>query len=273
MLKHSPSSGFEGPLVPPSTSEAVSHAVQEANHSSEIVELSRWVAQHLNHRFVVDDRKRSVPLDQLHLLIDPLTTRIQSGLLPPRESNVLTFICGVTNGGLPLDLFIKNPCLDLSLSDSTAIAHGRWLPPHLKEKATRLPDNEDGSPEFNNQHYRIISAIQKALREVNPEIPVFFLGSSASLTARYPNDIDIGTSADLRSQYSNPSDEIYKNDFDKLGFVIRKHMREGKPIIARPDHIGAVWEYMPLALGVSVARHGRALRVTPSEVFIIEAKK
>lgn len=134
-----------------------------------------------------------------------------------------------------------------------------------------LPVHEGVSSEFNTQNYRVISAIQRGLCEVNPNIQVFFLGSAASLASKTVNDIDIGTSAELRRHFTNPSDETYRYDFDKLADVVCKNIREGKPVLGWRNHVGAIWEYMPLAIGMSVARHGRAFRVTPFEVFIIES--
>ena len=231
------------------------------------LELSRWVAAQLE-----SPSMRGWSNEQLPLLVEPLTARIQAGMLERTESAVLTLACGIADGGLPLELFMRNPLIDLSMADRRRFTTDAWLPPHLCERVTVLPDTEEGSPDFDCQHFRIITAIQKGLRDTNPEIPVFFLGSAASLLKRPVTDIDIGTSNALRQSFANPSDEAFRNDFDRLAFEIRKNFREGKPVIARPTHVGAVWEYMPLALGISVLRHERAFRITPSQVYIIEQK-
>lgn len=235
------------------------------------LELSRWVAQHLEDRSIRGSPTRTLSDEQLPHLVEPLTARIKAGILERTQSAVLTLACGITEGGLPLEVFTRDPLIDLSMNDRARFATSAWLPPHLRERATILPDREDGCLEFDCQHHRIITAIQKSLRQTNPEIPVFFLGSAASLRDGPVNDIDIGTSNGLRQSFSNLGDKVYKNDFDRFAVELRRNLREGKPVIARPTHAGAVWEYMPLALGVSVNRHGRALRITPSEVLIIEA--
>lgn len=128
MFKQTDSSRIDS-SVAPGASHVASPAVQELQRSSEIVEVSRWVAEHLNHRALIDDRKRVLSLEQLPLLIDPLTTRIQAGILPQTESYFLTFTLGVTNGGIPLELFIKDPCINLSMNDVTTVSNGTWLPP------------------------------------------------------------------------------------------------------------------------------------------------
>jgi len=250
-------------------SSTVSEALQPGGPT---LELSRWVAAQLDDRSMRGSSGRVLSDEELPLLIEPLSARIQAGVLERTNSAVLTLACGIVDGGLPLEMFLRDPLIDLSMNDPKRFATSPWLPPHLTERRAILPAHEDGSPEFDCQHYRVITAIQKGLRDTNPEIPVFFLGSAASRLNRPVTDIDIGTSVGLRQAFGNSSAEAPENDFDLFASEVRKNLREGKPVIARPTHVGAVWEYMPLALGVSVLRHERALRITPSEVFIIEAK-
>lgn len=259
-------------LVMPIASPESAKPTQPPESTASTLQISRWVAQQLEDRSLRSSPIRAISDDQLPLLVTPLTTRIQAGVLAQTHSALITLACGITDGGLPLEVFIKDPLIDLSMNDRTRFATSTWLPVHLQERSTVLPGSEDSSEEFDCQHHRIITAIQKSLRETNPQIPVFFLGSAASLHTRVANDIDIGTSNGLRRSFSNPGDDVYKNDYDRFASELRKNLSQGKPVIARPTHVGAVWEYMPLALGISVHRHQRALRVTPSEVFVIEAK-
>lgn len=99
----------------PAAHEDLSCVSGGRNPSSGIVAVSRWVADLVHHRFIVDDPKRVINYDDLPLLVEPLTTRVCSGILAQRESDPLTFACGVINGGLPLEVLIKDPCIDLSM--------------------------------------------------------------------------------------------------------------------------------------------------------------
>jgi hypothetical protein len=272
MTQHKLQGGKDQGDAGPSVDSTPAALVEARQPTCATLELSRWVATKLEDRSMRASPGRVLSDAQLPLLVEPLTTRIRAGALDQTNSAVLTLACGIVDGGLPLELFLRDPLIDLSMADRRRFATNSWLPPHLRERATVLPDTEGGSPEFDCQHFRIIAAIQKGLRDTNPEIPVFFLGSAASLRQKPVTDIDIGTSNALRQSFANPSDEIFRNDFDRFSSEVRKNFREGKPVIGRPTHVGAIWEYMPLALGISVLRYERALRITPSEVFVIESR-
>jgi len=41
-------------------------------------------------------------------------------------------------------------------------------------------------------------------------------------------------------------------------------------IMGNKNHVGAVWSHFHLALGISVWRHTRALRVAPTDLYVIE---
>lgn len=112
-LRITPNSPLESNNTSPPAREGVCFESAGPRPSSEILEISRWVANTLKHNLVVDDAKRVLKNDELQLLIEPISTRIRSGTLTQRASDVLAFACGVTNGGLPLELLIENPCIDV----------------------------------------------------------------------------------------------------------------------------------------------------------------
>lgn len=266
-------------LLLPSPDGNSATKLESLERAEEVIALSRWVATQLEDRVMKNDPKRVLSDEQVSQLVEPITTRIRAGLLQESQSFVITLAHGIACGGLPLKLFVQDPLIDLSTSDVTKINDGRWLLPHLQERKVSLPleepTKENPDPHFTSQHHRIISAAQECLKKTNPEMPVFFLGSAAAYPEKIANDLDIGTSSALRPLFTK-NNEDFKYDFDlfshKLCRKYEEMKRERKFISAHPKHVGAVWEFIPLAVGVSVHRHGRAIRMTASDIFIIEAK-
>jgi hypothetical protein len=147
--------------------------------------------------------------------------------------------------------------MPLDLTNLEGMKEGRWLPPYLQE---RLVVPEHRAAELNVQQERIVDAIQGALRDEQVDLPIFFLGSAASQRGELPRDIDIGTSRSLRSQHMDPYDRVFQN--------LRERMHGGL-ILGDKNHVGSVWSDFHLALGVSVTRYDRALRVTASDLYRI----
>jgi hypothetical protein len=272
-------SQFEKPLntgqAPAVTDSSLPHV--EARRIELIVKTS------IDFYRATPDPKRLLSDQELGRLAAPLAARIEAGLLDTTEGvsgcypHIHGLISGIANGGLPVELFIKDPCKDLFPSSTAQINDGSWLPAHLQEQPTTLPLNEGDPSEFTVQQHRIISLAQRTLQEVNPALPVFFVGSAAAKANKPARDIDIGMSCALKATFSNPNDPIYRNDFDRFSFALRQKMFEGNQtrtciIDTRPEHVGAVWGYMTLAVGVSVARHGQAFRISSDKVHIITAK-
>jgi hypothetical protein len=180
---------------------------------------------------------------------------MRAGLLA--EESLRSFITFTTHGGLPLETFKKDPLLPLDRNLTSSLVQGEWLPPHLKERVA------DPATDFGIQQQRIIDVMQSVMRKQQFSLPLFFLGSSAVPSKELPYDIDIGTSCALRNAHMKAYD-------DATG-EMRSAMASNPLILGDKNDIGAVFDHMVLSLGVSVARYGRALRVTPDVVYAIES--
>jgi hypothetical protein len=203
--------------------------------------------------------------EDLLKLIDPLVRRINSGALPVNEA--VGCASGIVHGGVPLDLFIRNPEMPLDLTSLEAIAQGMWLPSHLSEHRMSPEQRKD---ELCIQQERIVAAVQGALSDTQSDLPVFFLGSAVAKGSLNPHDIDIGTSSALRSQHMKAYDDVFHIlRSDRMSSSQRARRFEG-PIDGNQNHVGAVWSHFLLALGVSVHRYERALRITPSDIYVIK---
>ena len=224
------------------------------------------VQQALAHRLVREDPRRVVDDKDIPLLNRPLVERVLAGVLPREQ--IISFARGVVNGGVPLSYLRENSVEPLTIDNPDLVSGGHWLPSYLTEREVELPSIGNDSEDFNIQHQRILRAIQDTLITVNPELPVFFLGSAASTDESIPFDIDIGTSQALRSYFMAPIETSY----DTFASSLIRRMHSGAPILGMKTHVGAVWGEMGLALGISVTRYGRAFRVSASSVFIVEAK-
>ncbi len=220
----------------------------------------------LSHRLVQEDPQRIVPNEELPLVARILVDRVLAGILPREQ--ILGFARGLVNGGAPLSYLRENSLDPLTIDDPSLFSEGQWLPSFLTERRIRLPDCEEPTNELNIQPQRIVRAIQETLVSVNPHLPIFFLGSAAANDKPCPFDIDIGTSRALRSYFMSPVETSY----DTFAQTLIRRMSSGAPILGMKSHVGAVWEDMALALGVSVTRYGRAFRISPSSVFIVEAR-
>ena len=224
------------------------------------------VQQALAHRLVREDPRRVVDDKDIPLLNRPLVERVLAGVLPREQ--IISFARGVVNGGVPLSYLRENSVEPLTIDNPDLVSGGHWLPSYLTEREVELPSIGNESEDFNIQHQRILRAIQDTLITVNPELPVFFLGSAASTDESIPFDIDIGTSQALRNYFMAPIETSY----DTFASSLMRRMHSGAPILGMKTHVGAVWGEMGLALGISVTRYGRAFRVSASSVFIVEAK-
>lgn len=184
---------------------------------------------------------------------EPLLIRMRAGLLS--EESLQSFITHAAQGGLSLKAFRENPLLPLDQKLTSSLVPGEWLPPYLKERVAAPAD-------FGIQQQRIIDAMQGIMKAQSFSLPLFFLGSSAVPRDNIASDIDIGTSCALRNENMKA--------FDTATEAMRRAMASNPLILGNKNHIGAVFDQMVLALGVSVARYGRALRVTPDIVYAIE---
>ena len=238
-----------------------------ADHNdARFVQALNDVQQALAHRVVREDPRRVVHDKDIPLLARPLVERVLAGVLPREQ--IISFARGVVNGGVPLSYLNENSARPLTIDTPDLVSGGRWLPSYLTEREVELPSIGNDSEGFNIQHQRILRAIQDTLITVNPEIPVFFLGSAASNDKSIPFDIDIGTSQALRNYFMAPIETSY----DTFASSLMRRMHLGAPILGMKTHVGAVWGEMGLALGISVTRYGKAFRVSASSVFIVEAK-
>jgi hypothetical protein len=64
-------------------------------------------------------------------------------------------------------------------------------------------------------------------------------------------------------------DQVFNEVRARMSSTRRQQLREG-PILGNQNHVGAVWSHFHLALGVSVFRYERALRIASSDIYVIE---
>jgi len=186
-----------------------------------------------------------------------LRTRFEEGALTMAE--IPGLLSGLAAGGVPIEDFLTDPLLKADVT-SPDLQEGRWLPAHLKEHAF-----DPATETLGIQQARIIEVLQEIMREQGFTRPVFFLGSAAVESPGLPNDVDIGTSVALRNAHMAEYDAFFAE-------ARRRMVRGDRPILGDKNHVGAVFGHMNLALGVSVRRYGRAYRVAPDTVHVIEAR-
>lgn len=218
--------------------------------------LYRTVLDAFNHRSIVGSPRAVLSEPERLTLLEPIVARMSAGVLSPE--GLFGFVSGVVHGGVPREYFINNPTIPLDLTSLEAVKNGCWLPSYLSE---RRVEPQQYPSVLDVQHNRIVDAIQGALRDARVDVPVFFMGSAAALQSGSPGDLDIGTSVSLRNQHMKAYDDAF--------MCLRDRMRD-RLIIGNKNHVGAVWSHFHLALGVSVLRYDRALRVTASELHVIE---
>lgn len=243
----------------PNTNELTSELLRLHSATSEPARfdpLYRTVLDALNHRSIVEAPRAVLSESERLTLLEPIVTRMSAGVLSP--AHLSGFVSGVVHGGVPREYLINNSTIPLDLTSLEAVKDGCWLPSYLSE---RRVEPEQYQSLLDVQHKRIVDAIQGAIRDARVDVPVFFLGSAAALRSECPGDIDIGTSVSLRSQYMKAYDDVF--------MCLRDRMRD-RLIIGNKNHVGAVWSHFHLALGVSVWRYDRALRVTDSELHVVE---
>lgn len=182
--------------------------------------------------------------------------RALNGKLAPQE--IATFVSCITNGGIPISLFLENPLISLEMNDALLVNKGQWLPSYLRERPV-VPEKD-----FDIQQQRITATIQETLRQHGSTLPLFFIGSAAVPSRTLPSDIDIATSSSLRA--------AHRAEYDAVFGALRTRMATNPLIVGNKNHIGVEFLEMTLAIGVSVTRYGRALRVTPDEVLAIEER-
>ncbi len=241
-----------GPHIEPAQNQ------EQGKDSFQFHENYRAVCDALNHRCITSSYKELIPESERLMLIEPIVERMRAGMLS--RDQLLAFVSGVAHGGVPCADFINNPTMPLDLASLDGIQKGHWLPPHLTE---RRMEPELRKTELDEQQQHIVDAMQSALRGADSELPLFLLGSAALFKGGLPRDVDIGTSVGLRDQYMND----YKLVFENLIESIRD------PFISGTRHVALVWPHFHLALGVSVSRYNRALRVTASDIYVIESSR
>ena len=217
--------------------------------------LVERVRKVLSHRSIVGDPRRILTDVDLHRLEGPLVQRMQQGLLSPEL--LIGFVSGIANGGICLAEFVYDPCIPMELDDSEAIRSGRALPRFLSEREV------DPIVQFSDcsNRQKIAGSILKAARQVDCELPVYFLGSAAAGNG-LSSDIDIGTSLALMGQHLERYGQLFQS--------MRGFLAEAKAFGNR-NHVGAQFDHMALALGVSVFRYGCAYRFSGQQAFVIEA--
>ncbi len=189
-------------------------------------------------------------------LLEPIVARMRAGVLSKQE--LLGFVVNVAHGGIPSAILHREPTIKLDLTSLEGMDDGRWLPSYLSE---RRMDGTSRESELDIHQRRIVDAIQGAMRDARVDLPVFFLGSGIARTGKIASDLDIGTSVSLRGQHMRAYDEVFEH--------LREPMRSPL-IMGNKNHVGAVWSHFHLALGISVWRHTRALRVAPTDLYVIE---
>ena len=229
--------------------------------------IYRAVIDAVNHRSIIGSSRAVLSQEERLLLIDPLVHRVRVGVLDPNE--LLGFVSGVVHGGVPCADLVRDPTMPLDLTSGEGMDVGRWLPPHLRERRMAPERRHD---ELDTQQTRIVEAIQGALRGANVDLPLFFVGSAAALKAGISADIDIGTSVSLRNAHMPEYDQVFNELRDRMSSTRRQALGEA-PINGDKNHVGAVWSHFHLALGVSVFRYERSLRVTSSDVYVIERRR
>jgi len=229
--------------------------------------IYRAVIDTLKDRTIIGSSRAVLSEDERLLLIEPLVYRVRVGALDPKE--LLGFVSGIVHGGVPCEDFIRNPTMPLDLTSIEGLKDGLRLPPHLRERRM-APERRDD--ELDIQQNRIVDAIQGALRDSKVDLPVFFIGSAAARETGSPFDIDIGTSVSLRNAHMAGYDQVFNEVRARMSATRRQQLREG-PILGNQNHVGAVWSHFHLALGVSVFRYERALRVTSLDVYVIEKER
>lgn len=229
--------------------------------------IYRAVIDAVNHRTIAGSSRAVLSQEERLLLIDPLVHRVRVGALDSNE--LVGFVSGVVHGGVPCADLVRNPTMPLDLTSIEGVEVGRWLPPHLCERRMAPERRHD---ELDIRQIRIVDAMQGALREARVELPLFFVGSAAALKTTECADIDIGTSVSLRNAHMAEYDLVFTYLRDRMSSTRRQALGEG-PINGNKNHVGAVWSHFHLALGVSVFRYERALRVTSSEVYVIERER
>jgi hypothetical protein len=200
-------------------------------------------------------RGQTLSFDDVQRLREPVLARMRADLLA--ADDLYGFLTCVLQGGIPPRVLEEDPLLPLDRNLVGPLKLGAWLPPHLAERLS-VPQTD-----FVIQQERVIRAIQSCMQQRNIEIPIFFLGSGAGRGGSLFSDIDIGA-----SRYSRGMGML---EYDTLASLMRETLSADSSIVGNRKHVGAVFGHMVLSLGVSVAWHGRAFRVTPDEVFAIEA--
>jgi hypothetical protein len=221
-------------------------------------EVRRKVTEALSDQKLANDPRTILSPAEIVSLEPALLQRALSDKLAPQ--GIATFASHVTHGGIPISLFLKNPLISLEINDALRVNKGQWLPSYLRESAV-VPEKA-----LDIQQQRITATIQETLRQHASGLPVFFIGSAAAVPSRtLPSDIDIATSTSLRA--------AHRAEYDTIFSSLRTRMAANPLILGNKNHIGAVFSEMTLAIGVSVTRYGRALRVSPDEVFAIERQE
>ena len=219
-------------------------------------EIRLKVAEVLTDQRLINDPRNILSPGEIVSLEPALLKRALSGSLAPHA--IATCASCITNGGIPLSLFLENPLISLEMNDALLVNQGRWLPSYLTEYAV-VPERDLGI-----QQQRITATIQETLRQHGSTLPLFLIGSAAVPSLTLPSDIDIATSSSLRA--------AHRPEYDALFTSLRTRMATNPLILGNKNHIGVEFLEMTLAIGVSVTRYGRALRVTPDEVFAIEER-
>jgi hypothetical protein len=201
-------------------------------------------------------RERVLSHDDLELLRQPVLARMHMLLLEPDQ--LYGFLVFAAQGGIPLRVLQQDPLLPLDENLVASLMPGRWLPPHLTERVI------NPASDLAIQQQRILGVMQRCMRQLNIDMPIFFLGSGAAQCSGLASDIDIGTSREVRS--------MYMGQYDTVATLMRNTLTADPLILGRKGHVGAVFDHMVLGLGVSVAWYGRAFRVTPDEVYAIERR-
>lgn len=202
-----------------------------------------------------DIRRRVLSREELELWREPVLARMQRFLL--EADQLYGFLIFAAQGGIPLRILQEDPFLPLDGNLTGCLVPGEWLPPHLRERVV------NPSTDFGVQQERIVGVMQRCMRQLNVDVPIFFLGSGAVPGVGLASDIDIVTSREVR--------KMHMDQYDRFTALMREVLAADTSILGRKDQVGAVFDHMVLGLGVSVAWYGRAFRVTTEEVYAIES--
>lgn len=210
-------------------------------------------------RHISQERNRRVlGPEEIEELRGPLEARMRAGMLDKEQ--LTGFTDAVTHGGVPLELLKRDPLISIEEGLKSLSLQPDWLPCYLAERP--LP-TEVLKEELDTNQQKIVSVMQSVMRELHFDFPVFFFGSAARKGAGLPTDLDIGTNGWLRDQDIKQWDDYFSR--------LRTEMNSDRnPILGRKNHVGVMTDVMVQALAVSALRYGRALRVTPDQVFAIE---